>query len=221
MELPPLKLDADGLVTVVAQDRLTGEIRMLAHADEAALRRTAETGLAHFFSRSRQRSWQKVEESGNTLAVVEIWLDCDADAAVYLVDPSGPTCHTGRPSCFFHRVSPAPASADDGARALPVLSALESALARRRTSAAGKSYTRSLLDAGAPKIGAKLREEADELARALAEESEARVAAEAADVVYHLMVGLLHRGVPLAAVQAELARRFGTSGHEEKASRSR
>jgi phosphoribosyl-ATP pyrophosphohydrolase/phosphoribosyl-AMP cyclohydrolase len=219
MELPPLKLDDRGLVTVVAQDRRTGEIRMLAHADEAALRATARSGFAHFYSRSRQRMWKKGEESGNTLAVSEIWLDCDADAAVYLVEPAGPTCHTGRASCFFTRVHPA--AAGEGERALPILSHLERELERRRDSTAAKSYTRSLLDEGAPKIGAKLREEADELARAIADESDARVASEAADVVYHLMVGLLHRGVPLAAVQAELARRFGTSGHEEKASRSR
>src|SRR5688572_27888947 len=98
MELPPLKLDRDGLLTVVVQDRATGEIRMLAHADEAAVRRTAETGLAHFYSRSRQRSWQKGEESGNTLSVSAIWLDCDADAVVYLATPNGPTCHTGAES---------------------------------------------------------------------------------------------------------------------------
>lgn len=95
MELPPLKLDAHGLVTVVAQERATGEVRMVAHANEEALRRTAATGLAHFYSRSRQKLWKKGEESGNILAVSEIWLDCDADAALYLVTPTGPTCHTG------------------------------------------------------------------------------------------------------------------------------
>lgn len=217
MDLPPLKFDADGLITVVAQDRATGEVRMVAHADEEALRRTAETGLAHFFSRSRQRLWKKGEESGNTLAVSAIWLDCDADAAIYLVEPAGPTCHTGAPSCFFHRVH---ASSEVG-RAAPILLELEAVLERRRQADAGKSYTRTLLEGGAAKIGEKLREEADELARAIGDESDERVVSEAADLLYHAMVGLLSRGISLSAVQRELGARFGVSGHDEKASRSR
>lgn len=216
MELPPLKLDANGLITVVAQDRATGEIRMVAHANEEALRLSAETGLAHFYSRSRQRLWKKGEESGNTLGVSAIWLDCDGDAAVYLVTAAGPTCHTGAPTCFFHRAHP---GASEAERALPILGELEQVLARRRHADAGKSYTRSLLEGGAPRIGAKLREEADELARAIADEPDERVIAEAADVVYHLMVGLLARGVSIADVQRALGARFGVSGHDEKASR--
>ncbi len=218
MDLPPLKLDADGLITVVAQDRATGEVRMVGHASEEAVRLTAETGLAHFYSRSRQRLWKKGEESGNTLAVSAIWLDCDADAAVYLVDPAGPTCHTGAPSCFFQRLHPA---RSETKRASPILLELEDALERRRHADAGKSYTRSLLEGGPPRIGAKLREEADELAHAIAEESDERVVAEAADLLYHAMVALLSRGVPVAAVQRELGARFGVSGHDEKANRPR
>ncbi|HEY8429819.1 MAG TPA: bifunctional phosphoribosyl-AMP cyclohydrolase/phosphoribosyl-ATP diphosphatase HisIE [Sandaracinaceae bacterium] len=215
MELPPLKLDRDGLVTVVAQDRASGEVRMVAHANEEALRRTAETGLAHFYSRSRKRLWCKGEESGNTLAVSAIWLDCDADAAIYLVAPRGPTCHTGRPSCFFVRAH----GGGEAARALPVLAELEAVLEARRGADAGASYTRALLDGGAPKIGAKIREEAAELAEAIAGESDARVVAEAADLVYHAMVGLISRGLSLRDVQVALSERFGVSGHEEKASR--
>ncbi len=218
MDLPSLKLDRDGLITVVAQDRASGEIRMVAHANEEALRRTAETGLAHFYSRSRGRLWQKGEESGNTLSVSSIWLDCDADAAVYLVDPAGPTCHTGAPSCFFRRVHPASA---EGERALPVLGELTQVLERRRDDDARRSYTRSLLEGGATRIGDKLREEADELARARAAESDERVASEAADVLYHAMVALLSRGLTIDDVARVLAARFGVSGHEEKASRAR
>lgn len=190
---------------------------MLAHADEAALRRTAQSGFAHFYSRSRERVWKKGEESGNTLRVFEIWLDCDADAVVYLVEPAGPTCHTGNESCFSLRVHPEPEGEDD--RALPVLSRLERDVRQRRESTAAKSYTRSLLDAGATRIGEKLREEAGELGRAIEEETDARVVSEAADLVYHIMVGLLHRDIPFRDVVAELARRSGTSGHEEKATR--
>lgn len=216
LDLSTLKRDVAGLVTVVVQDRLTGEIRMVAHADEDAVRRTQETGDAHFFSRSRGAPWKKGETSGNVLRVHEIWVDCDLDALLYLVDPSGPTCHTGAQSCFF-------ASLSDGApaRALPLLPRLESVIASRATSTSEKSYTKSLFDGGPSKIGSKLREEADELARAIADESDDRVASEAADLLYHALVALRSRGVPLRAVEQELARRFGMSGLDEKASRTR
>lgn len=215
MTLPPLKLDDRGLLTVVAQDQRTGEVRMVAHATPEALEQTLATGRATFFSRSRGRLWVKGEESGNVLAVHEVWIDCDADCVLYLVTPSGPSCHTGAPSCFFRRID---AEAEE-TRALPVLTRLEAELERRKGETAAKSYTKSLLERGPPKIGAKIREEAGELADAIAAESDDRVVSEMADLLYHAMVGLLHRGVPLADVQAELARRFGVSGHEEKASR--
>jgi phosphoribosyl-ATP pyrophosphohydrolase/phosphoribosyl-AMP cyclohydrolase len=218
MDLPALKLDRDGLITVVAQDAASGEVRMVAHADHEALERTAETGLAHFYSRSRKRLWKKGEESGNTLAVSSVWFDCDADAAVYLVTPAGPTCHTGAASCFFHRAHPTSASSAME-RALPVLAALEAVIERRKSDPATKSYTRALLDGGPPKIGAKLREEADELARAVADESDERVVSEAADLLYHAMVGLASRGLSLRDVAQTLAARFGVSGHEEKSRR--
>lgn len=216
LDLAMLKKDAAGLVTVVVQDRLTGEIRMVGHADEDAVRRTHESGEAHFFSRSRGAPWKKGETSGHVLRVHEIWIDCDADALLYLVDPNGPTCHTNAPSCFFRALS-----GDDSRKALPLLARLEDVIASRANAAAEKSYTKKLLDAGPGEIGAKLREEADELARAVASETDERVASEAADLVYHALVALRARGVSLRTVEAELARRFGMSGLDEKASRAR
>jgi phosphoribosyl-AMP cyclohydrolase / phosphoribosyl-ATP pyrophosphohydrolase len=213
MDRPALKFDAQGLVTVVAVDRCTGEVRMVAHATREALERTAAERVAWFFSRSRQRLWKKGEESGHVLAVHQVLIDCDGDAVVYLVDPAGPTCHTGAETCFFRTLD------GEATRPLPTLFALETTLAERAASTAGKSYTRSLLDGGAEKIGAKIREEAGELASAIASESDERVTSEAADVIYHAMVGLLSRGIPLRSVAAELARRSGTSGHAEKAAR--
>lgn len=209
MDLGALAFDEAGLVTVVVQDRLSGEVRMVAHADREALRRTLETGQAWFWSRSRKALWKKGETSGNVLHVREVIADCDRDAVVYLVDPEGPTCHTGNASCFFE---PKPAE--------PLLLRLEHALAARAAASPSQSYTRTLLDGGAPAIGAKIREEADEFARALHSESDERIASEAADLVYHAMVGLQLRRVPLRAVLAELARRFGRSGHDEKAARA-
>jgi phosphoribosyl-ATP pyrophosphohydrolase/phosphoribosyl-AMP cyclohydrolase len=214
MDFSTLKWDAAGLVTVVVQDRMTGAVRMVAHANEEALRRTLDTREAHFFSRSRHALWRKGESSGNVISVAEVWLDCDRDAVLYLADPAGPSCHTGAESCFFTQHDGAPA-----APAAPALARLWAELESRRGAPGGKSYTRTLLDAGTPKIGAKLREEADELARALDGESNERVISECADVLYHALVGLLARGVTLRDVEVELTRRSGTSGLDEKAAR--
>lgn len=217
-----LKWDAQGLIVAVAQDYLSGELRMVAWMNAEALEQTLETGFATFFSRSRGRLWQKGETSGNRLRIHEIAADCDGDTLVLRVDPEGPSCHTGRESCFFVPVSnsAAPPADDEEARlAQSFLFDLEDVIESRSASSAEKSYTKSLLQKGAPKIGAKLQEEAGELADAIAGESDERVTSEAADVLYHLMVGLRSRGVELRDVVAELARRSGVSGHEEKAAR--
>ena len=219
MPVPGITFDSQGLVTAIAQDRATGEVRMVAWMNEAALDQTLATGIATFFSRSRGKLWVKGETSGHRLRVAEVLADCDADTLLLLVDPEGPSCHTGRPTCFFRRVKLEGIGEPERA-ALPYLFELEETIAERASSTATKSYTRSLLDGGAPKVGAKLTEEADELARALAGESDERVASEAADVVYHLLVGLRLRGVPLRAVVAALLGRSAQSGHAEKASRN-
>jgi phosphoribosyl-ATP pyrophosphohydrolase/phosphoribosyl-AMP cyclohydrolase len=220
MALSQLKYDADGLVTVVVQDRLTGEIRMLAHANEQALHATLDSGEGHFYSRSRQALWRKGESSGHVLHVLEVWVDCDADAVLYLVDPEGPSCHTGRSSCFFQRLDAGgELSVDPAAQGRALLPRLFAELQNRKRVPGSQSYTRKLLDEGIDAIGAKIREEAAELAQALASESDGRVIAEAADELYHLLVGLLARGVALRDVEAELARRFGQSGLAEKAAR--
>jgi len=202
------KFDDQGLLPVVVQDDLTGEVRMLAYANAEALERTRSTHRATFFSRSRSSMWIKGETSGHVIDVRDVRFDCDEDAALYLGEPHGPSCHTGSESCF---------GAAGGAR-VPLLLRLEAALEERKGAAAGASYTKSLYDAP-ERIGQKIEEEAGELARALSSESDERVVSEAADVVYHLMVGLRHRNVPVRAVLAELDRRFGTSGHAEKATR--
>jgi phosphoribosyl-ATP pyrophosphohydrolase/phosphoribosyl-AMP cyclohydrolase len=220
VDLSWLKRDAAGLVTVVVQDRHTGMVRMVAHASDEAVAATLESGLAHFFSRSRQRLWKKGEESGHFLHVHEVWADCDADCLLYLVDPDGPSCHTGRESCFFGRVQPdGSLAAEAREHGAPTFVRLWSELEARREQSADTSYTRSLLDKGATKVGEKLREEADELARAIDAESDERVVSEAGDLFYHMLVGLLLRKLGLRELQAKLASRFGTSGITEKASR--
>jgi phosphoribosyl-ATP pyrophosphohydrolase/phosphoribosyl-AMP cyclohydrolase len=222
MQLSELKWDKAGLVTVVVQDALTGELRMLAHANEAAVVATLETGAAHFFSRSRQQLWRKGETSGNGLQVLEVWADCDRDALVYLAQAAGPSCHTLRDTCFFTRVTADGQLQDDLERhAQSALPRLWLELEQRKAATSGASYTKSLLDAGPRKIGAKIQEEAGELLQALNVESDSRVISEAADVVYHVLVGLLARGVALHDVEQELARRFGVSGLAEKAARAK
>jgi phosphoribosyl-ATP pyrophosphohydrolase/phosphoribosyl-AMP cyclohydrolase len=210
-----VKWDERGLCVAVAQDRLTGRVQMVAWMNEESLQKTLETRKATFFSRSRNRLWTKGEESGHVLSVSDVRIDCDGDTILVLVDPDGPSCHTGKDTCFFRDVEGV-----EGALGEPLLEELGREIESRKASDAGKSYTRSLLDGGAPRIGAKLREEADELARALESETDARVASEAADVLSHLMVGLASRGVPLREVLSELARRRGTSGHDEKKRRT-
>jgi phosphoribosyl-ATP pyrophosphohydrolase/phosphoribosyl-AMP cyclohydrolase len=208
-----------GLLPAVVQDRLTGQVRMVGYMNRESLAATLRTGRATFFSRSRNELWEKGQSSGNTLRVVSLHADCDADTILVLVDPTGPTCHTGTPSCFFRSIGADGALTDEARDATTFLEALEREIEARKQSVGSKSYTRHLLDGGAERIGEKIREEADELARAIAGESDDRVASEAADVLYHAMVGLASRGVSLRDVLGKLAARAGTSGHEEKARR--
>jgi phosphoribosyl-ATP pyrophosphohydrolase/phosphoribosyl-AMP cyclohydrolase len=210
-----------GLIPAVVQDKLTGQIRMVAWMNADALRLTLETGNATFFSRSRGALWIKGETSGNFLVVHAVYADCDADTLLVLVDPAGPSCHTGRPTCFFRIVQPDGTLRDVEREAQAFLGELEAEIAQRAEATAAKSYTRSLLDGGAAKIGDKLREEAGELAVALDKESDERVANEAADLLYHVLVGLKLRGVAFRRVIEVLAKRAGRSGHEEKATRGK
>jgi phosphoribosyl-ATP pyrophosphohydrolase/phosphoribosyl-AMP cyclohydrolase len=215
-----LKFDAEGLLPAVVQDRLTGEVRMIAYVNREAIAKTLETGRATFFSRSRRRLWEKGETSGHVIHVREVFADCDADTLLFLADPVGPSCHTGQPSCFFRRLD-AGGVRDEVLPASNFLLRLEREIEGRKSSTGEKSYTKSLLDGGAARIGDKVREEAAEFATAVSSESDERVASEAADVVYHLLVGLASRGLSLGQVVDVLARRAGTSGHAEKASREK
>jgi len=215
-----LKFDECRLLPTVVQDRLTGEVRMVAYMNPEAIARTLETGRATFYSRSRAKLWEKGETSGHTLHVREIYVDCDGDTLLLLVDPVGSSCHTGQPSCFFRRLN-ASGIRDEIVPASAFLTHLEREIESRRQSTAEKSYTKSLLDGGAARVGDKLREEAAELAVALGSETDERVLSEAADVVYHLLVGLALRGLSVRAVLDVLACRSGTSGHAEKASRDK
>ena len=245
--LGAIKLDDQGLVPVIAQEADTGMVRMFAWANREALEATLATGLAHFWSRSRAALWKKGESSGHTLAVREVRIDCDGDVVLYRVVPEGPSCHTGATSCFFRSVGtadlrfvrgadlrsvattadpgnpgdPTALAFDDGPPDPPALivSRVAGIIARRRRERPEKSYVVSLLDGGFDKINGKIVEEARELSEALPAGDQPHTAHEAADLIFHILVGLEAAGVPVDAVFGELRRRFGTSGIDEKASR--
>lgn len=214
-----LKFDERGLIPAICQDHLTGQVRMMAYMNQEALAHTLKSGKATFFSRSRGALWTKGETSGNVLEVVSIMADCDADTLLLSVRPVGPSCHTGRPACFFRRVAADGALAEQPTEAAPFLLELGAVLEARKTSTEEKSYTKALLVGGPEKIGAKIREEAGELADAIKNESDERVLSEAGDVLYHTMVGLSQRGLTLRQVIEVLAKRTHQSGHAEKAGR--
>jgi phosphoribosyl-AMP cyclohydrolase / phosphoribosyl-ATP pyrophosphohydrolase len=210
-----LKFDERGLVPCVAQDADSGEVLSLAYVNDEALRLTVESGEVHFYSRSRERIWRKGEESGFVLRLRELRYDCDGDAIVALVEPTGPACHTGERSCFYRALDGADSEeADSDADAEPhppvheALAALERTLRSRAAERPAGSYTVQLLDD--PKLaGEKVEEEAEEVVRAVREETDERVAEEAADVLYHLSVLLASRGVPQSAVMEVLNGRRG------------
>jgi phosphoribosyl-ATP pyrophosphohydrolase/phosphoribosyl-AMP cyclohydrolase len=195
-----LAYDAAGLVPVVVQDRASGDVLMMAWANAEALSRTAETGLAHFWSRRRRALWRKGETSGNALRVREVRADCDRDALLMVVDPEGPTCHTGSRSCF----------GEDGPALAGVLDELQRVIAGRAGAATEESYTARLLAKGSDHVLKKIGEEATEVVLAAKGESDERLAAESADLLYHLLVALRQRGVGFERVLETLrARRDG------------
>ena len=177
------------LTPCIVQDARTGEVLTLAYMNDEAQRRTRETGELWFWSRSRQELWHKGETSGNTMRLRALRYDCDEDALLALVEPAGPACHTGERTCFYRgdmELEPAEA-----------LATLERTVDARRSADPAGSYTAALL-AEPARIGAKVEEEAEEVTRAAAGESDERLAEEAADVLYHLTVLLAARGLSLA-----------------------
>ncbi|MGA2319794.1 MAG: bifunctional phosphoribosyl-AMP cyclohydrolase/phosphoribosyl-ATP diphosphatase HisIE [Solirubrobacteraceae bacterium] len=188
--------DEQGLVPCVVQEWDTGEVLMLAYMNERALRRTRETGELHLWSRSRAEQWHKGASSGNVQTVRALRLDCDGDALLALVEPAGPACHTGERTCF-HRGELDPGAPHE------TLPGLERTLAERAAERPKGSYTVELLD-DPPRIGEKVMEEAEEVARAAREESEERVDEEAADLLYHLLVLLYSRGRSLTDAERVL-----------------
>ena len=200
MDETAINYDERGLVPCVVQDWSSGEVLTLAYMNAEALARTQETQEAHFWSRSRQELWHKGATSGHTLTVRALRYDCDGDAIVALVEPHGPACHTGERTCFYRGDLQPPAPHE-------VLPGLTRTIAERKAgNDPTSSYTAQLLN-DPPFIGAKVQEEAEEVARAAREESDDRVANEAADVLYHLAVLLASRDMSLTDAERILDER--------------
>ncbi len=193
-----LRYDDNGFVTAVVQDADTAVVRMVGMMNEEAVRRTIATGLVTFWSRSRQVLWTKGETSGNTLTVVAMQVDCDADVILVSARAAGPTCHNGTDTCFGNLGSAG------------ILAALDAMIEQRRTADATASYTASLLQSPLRRVAQKIGEEGVETALALTAQSDADVVSEAADLVFHLLVGLHARGLSWRQVQNELIRRHNT-----------
>lgn len=206
--LPDLRWPESGLLPVVVQHAVTGEVLQLAYANREALALTQQTGEAHFYSRSRQELWRKGETSGNHYAVGEIRLDCDGDALLYVVDPAGPACHTGARSCFFATLSGGAVAAAAAPPALAgqagvLLEVWRTIQERQRTMPEG-SYVRYLLTEGIDKIGKKIGEEAAEVIIAGKNGVAERTSSEVADLWFHTLVLLVACGVTPDEVFAQL-----------------
>jgi phosphoribosyl-ATP pyrophosphohydrolase/phosphoribosyl-AMP cyclohydrolase len=190
----PLKFDAQGLVPAIVQDHLTGQIRMFAYATQVAVRKTLETGLATFWSRSRGELWQKGRIGGHETHVVRVLADCDGDCIIYSSDPQGPSCHSGAPSCFFHVL--------EGENLVQASEQPQTLLALLESTKIG----------AADGVGLTIREVAGNLAEALDGPNDDRVVQEAASALIHLVAALRARAISLRSVFVEVSRRLAHDG---------
>lgn len=223
VEVTELRFDDQGLIPAIVQDAKTREVLTLAFMNAQSLQRTLKTHETWFWSRSRQELWHKGATSGNTQHVVELFLDCDGDALIVLVEPAGPACHTGKRTCFHNqlanettfsssqlaegaRLSEKEASQSLGA----VLDQLYDLIATRKQERPADSYTTYLFNAGLDKILKKLGEESAETIIAAKNEEPGPLVAETADLLYHLLVLLVERGIKLQEIERELVSRQKT-----------
>jgi phosphoribosyl-ATP pyrophosphohydrolase/phosphoribosyl-AMP cyclohydrolase len=210
MSLKPedVRFDERGLVPAVVQDARTREVLTLAYMNEESLRRTLEEGETWFWSRSRSELWHKGATSGNTQRVVDVWLDCDSDALVVLVEPRGPACHTGATSCFVSE------NGEVEANVGAVLEEVYRVVSERRREMPEGSYTTYLFEKGLNKILKKVGEESAETIIAAKDGDNEALKAETADLLYHLIVLLVECGVTLEDVGRVLAHRRKGKGDE-------
>jgi len=224
-----LKFDENGLVPAITRDAGNGEVLMMAFMNAEAVEKTVETGRVHYYSRSRRKLWMKGESSGHVQTLREIRFDCDADCLLLTVEQEGAACHTGHRSCFY-RSWEEDGVRDEGEKAVDaaavyaqrdILDALYHVIQERRQNPSAKSYVASLFAKGLDKILGKIGEEATETAVAGKGGDRGEIVAEVADLFFHTLVLLGYYDLPPERVYAELRRRFGLSGIEEKESRGK
>lgn len=219
--LMKLRFDENGLIPAIVQDASNGQVLMMAYMNEEALKRTMETGLSHFYSRSRQKLWMKGEESGHIQHVKEILYDCDHDTLLLKVDQEVATCHTGHRSCFFEKLYPSEGEAQPQVfepeavyGSLKVLDRIFEIILDRKVHPKPDSYTTKLFTEGEEKILKKLAEELVELLLASKGGRREEIVYEAADFLFHLLVLLGFHGIPPWEIGRELERRFGKKPEE-------
>lgn len=219
----PLKLDfSKGLLPAIAQDSGTKEVLMLGFVDEEAVRLTLGTGYAHYYSRSKQRIWKKGEESGHLQKIVDVLTDCDNDTVLYIVEQTGVACHTGARSCFFKSIKTDERVLESEVDTSQIYGAVDTLFHEIESKKFGDpavSYTAKLFSKGENTICKKIAEEAAELCFAIKDKNKDEVIYEAADLVYHSLVGLSFSGISPDLIKSEIKRRFGVSGIVEKNSR--
>ncbi len=229
IDLTQLKFDSDGLIPAIVQDADNDEVLMMAWMNAEAIEKTVQTGLTHFFSRSRQKMWQKGESSGHVQEVVEVLFDCDADCLLVKAHQKVAACHTGHRSCFYSNLAGGTVAEvvfdagqtygdKDNREAFDRLYGI---IADRKKNPEEGSYTSRLFSGGIKAIGAKVLEEAGELVEAAQDRGPEEVVHEAADLIYHAWVLLAEAGVSPEQVREELAGREGVGGLEEKRNRGK
>lgn len=208
LTIDDVRFDKDGLAACVVQDAETLAVLMLAYMNSESLKRTLDTNETWFWSRSRQELWHKGETSGNRQRVVDVLLDCDSDAVLVRVEPDGPACHTGKVSCFHNAIQGQADSRLESSKDLgQILGALYALIEARNRDRPEGSYTAYLFNEGLDKILKKVGEESSETIIAAKNSDKAALARESCDLLYHLLVLLVERGVTLDEVRDELVRR--------------
>lgn len=204
VNLNELQFDPRGLLPAIVQHAETGEVLTLAYMNRESLQKCLDAGETWFFSRSRQQLWHKGETSGNVQRIVSIKFDCDADALLVQVIPTGPACHTGERTCFYRALN----EQNEATSSLPqILTELQEVIQQRQREMPEGSYTTTLFNKGVKKIAQKVGEEALEVALASVNETDERLASETADLLYHLLALLAARNISLGEVAKELTRR--------------
>lgn len=212
MTIDDVKFDERGLVPAIVQDARTSRVLMLAYMNAESMRRTLETGETWFWSRSREELWHKGATSGHTQRVVDAFLDCDGDALVVRIEPAGPACHTGKTSCFHNVIQDRGPKSTEGEGSDvaelgdlgEVLNSLYTLVESRKGERPEASYTTYLFEQGLDKILKKLGEEASETIIAAKNDDRGALTKESCDLLYHLIVLLVERGVSLTNVRDEL-----------------